>query len=90
MYEELKKINRRPLPYEFYTAEVLWADEHTSAEMLKYHLNKDVDMASRNKAFIGKSTLPSGKANLMEKVPSGFKLIFLPDTVTSASGRVAP
>jgi len=55
MFEELEKINSRPKPFEFYTADSLWADPHTSEQMLSYHLNEDVDLASRNKAFIEKS-----------------------------------
>ncbi|EDN71815.1 conserved hypothetical protein [Beggiatoa sp. SS] len=52
MFAELKKINQRPKPYEVYTAETLWTDEHTSKQMLEMHLNQSVDMASRNKVFI--------------------------------------
>jgi len=55
MYTQLKKINHKPEPFEFYTAESLWADSYTSEQMLSYHLNEDVDLASRNKVFIEKS-----------------------------------
>jgi len=55
MFDKLDKINKRPKPFEFYTAESLWTDEHVSKQMLKYHLNEDVDLASRNRAFIDKS-----------------------------------
>ena len=55
MYEELKKINSRPKPFEFYTASDLWTDEYTSEQMLKYHLNEDVDLSSRNTDFIDRS-----------------------------------
>ena len=55
MYTQLKKINYRPKPFEFYTAESLWTDPHTSEQMLTYHLNEVVDSASRNKVFIEKS-----------------------------------
>jgi len=48
MFEELEKINTRPRPFEFYTADVLWTDEHTSLQMLSYHLNSEVDLSSRN------------------------------------------
>jgi len=56
MYEKLKEINHKPKAFEFYTAEELWADEYTSKQMLKYHLNPDIDVSSRNKKFIEKST----------------------------------
>ena len=55
MFEELEDINSRPEPFEFYTASDLWTDEHTSEQMLKYHLNEDVDLSSRNSAFIDRS-----------------------------------
>ena len=55
MFENLKQINRRPAPYEFYTADALWTDEHTAGEMLKYHLNEELAMASRTGAFIERS-----------------------------------
>ena len=41
MFDLLEKINTRPEPFEFYTASDLWTDEHTSEQMLKYHLNGD-------------------------------------------------
>ncbi|MBU0961845.1 MAG: class I SAM-dependent methyltransferase [Proteobacteria bacterium] len=55
MYAQLKEINQKPKPFEFYTADSLWATPHTSEQMLSYHLNEDVDLASRNKVFIDKS-----------------------------------
>ncbi len=55
MFEELKKINERPKPFQFYTASDLWTDEHTSEQMLFYHLNEAVDMSSRNAEFIRRS-----------------------------------
>ena len=55
MFEELKEINSRPEPFEFYTADELWTNEHTSKQMLKYHLNEEVDVSSRNKNFIERS-----------------------------------
>jgi len=55
VFEQLEKINRRPEPFEFYTASDLWTDEHTSEQMLKFHLNEGIDAASRNPAFIDRS-----------------------------------
>ncbi len=52
MFQKLKEINSRPTPFQFYTAEELWTDEHTLRQMLKYHLNESIDAASRNKNFI--------------------------------------
>jgi len=55
MFEKLEKINERPKLFEFYTASDLWADEHTSKQMLSFHLNGEIDVSSRNAAFIDKS-----------------------------------
>ena len=52
MFQELKRINSRPAPFQFYTADELWTNEHTSKRMLEYHLNESVDMSSRNRSFI--------------------------------------
>ena len=55
MYNLLQQISNRPEPFEFYTAETLWADEHTSKQMLAFHLNESVDISSRNAVFINRS-----------------------------------
>ena len=55
MFDKLEKINLRPVPFQFYTADELWTDEHTSQKMLEYHLNESVDLSSRNKGFIAQS-----------------------------------
>ena len=55
MFEELESVNARPKPFEFYAASDLWTDEHTSAMMLSFHLNEDVDVSSRNVEFIDRS-----------------------------------
>jgi 2-polyprenyl-3-methyl-5-hydroxy-6-metoxy-1,4-benzoquinol methylase len=55
MFDQIEEINSRPKPFEFYTAERLWTDEHTSKKMLEYHLNETIDLASRRKEFITKS-----------------------------------
>ena len=55
MFRSLEKINTRPEPFQFYTADSLWTDEHTSEQMLSYHLNGEVDLSSRNSAFIDRS-----------------------------------
>jgi SAM-dependent methyltransferase len=55
MFEQLERINERPEPFEFYTATDLWTDEHTSSQMLSYHLDKTIDVSSRNTQFIDRS-----------------------------------
>jgi len=65
MFNTLLKINSRPKPFQFYTADELWTNEHTSAQMLKYHLNEDIDVSSRNARFIDRS---------VEWIVSHFKL----------------
>ncbi len=56
MFNILKTINEKPKPFQFYTAEELWTDEHTSKKMLEYHLNEAIDVSSRNANFINQST----------------------------------
>jgi len=55
MFEDLEKIHERPRPFEFYTASELWTDAHTSSQMLSFHLNEAMDVASRNSEFIHRS-----------------------------------
>ncbi|MBT4484137.1 MAG: class I SAM-dependent methyltransferase [Candidatus Latescibacteria bacterium] len=55
MFKKLNEINSRPAPFQFYTADELWANEHTSKQMLEYHLNEAIDLSSRNKSFIERS-----------------------------------
>ena len=55
MFNELKQINSRPSPFQYYTADELWTNEHTAKQMLEYHLNESIDLSSRNKNFIDRS-----------------------------------
>ena len=55
MYQELEEINTRPQPFQYYTAEELWTDEHSSKKMLDYHLDENINASSRNKKFIENS-----------------------------------
>jgi len=55
MFDELERINDRPDPFQFYTASDLWTDEHTSKQMLRFHLDGAIDVSSRNEAFIKQS-----------------------------------
>lgn len=55
MFKELEKINEKPEPFQFYTASDLWTDEHTSKQMLSFHLNEGIDVSSRNAEFINRS-----------------------------------
>ena len=55
MFKELERINTRPKPWAFDTTRELWTDAHMSGQMLSYHLNEQVDLASRNAAFIERS-----------------------------------
>jgi hypothetical protein len=45
MFEELERINERPRPFQFYTASDLWTNEHTSKQMLSFHLNEAIDVS---------------------------------------------
>ncbi|HPC09177.1 MAG TPA: class I SAM-dependent methyltransferase [Smithella sp.] len=55
MFKQLEEINTPPEPFQFYTAEDLWTDEHTSKHMLMFHLDEELDASSRNIAFIDRS-----------------------------------
>ncbi len=55
MFDKLEAINSRPTPFQFYTVDELWTDEHTSMKMLGYHLDQSVDLSSRNKDFVARS-----------------------------------
>jgi 2-polyprenyl-3-methyl-5-hydroxy-6-metoxy-1,4-benzoquinol methylase len=65
MFQELKEINSRPSPFQYYTADELWTNEHTSKQMLTYHLNEKIDVSSRNRKFI---------ENSVEWIASKFKV----------------
>ena len=52
MFKELEEINSRPEPFQFYTADTLWTDEHTSKKMLESHLNEDFEVSIQNREFI--------------------------------------
>ncbi|WP_028865034.1 class I SAM-dependent methyltransferase [Psychromonas aquimarina] len=55
MYKELKNLNQKPEVFQSYTADSLWTDPHRAEQMLSYHLNSDIEAASRNTEFIDKS-----------------------------------
>ena len=55
MYRKLEEIFRKPEPFEVYSADALWTDEHISKNMLKLHLDGSIDAASRNFEFIERS-----------------------------------
>lgn len=55
IFKELEQVYKRPDPFEFYTAADLWADEHTSRQMLRFHLNESIDTSSRRIEFINRS-----------------------------------
>ncbi len=55
LYQELEDINKRPEPFAYYTAADLWTDEHTSQQMLSFHLDETSDLSSRRGEFIARS-----------------------------------
>lgn len=55
LFLQLSEINKKPRPFEFYTAQELWTDEHTSRKMLDYHLDDALDLSSRNSRFVDRS-----------------------------------
>ena len=55
MFEFLQQVSRRPDPFSEYTARDLWNDPYIAEQMLAYHLDAAVDVASRNKNFLHRS-----------------------------------
>lgn len=51
----LERIGERPGAYSCYTADALWASPEISEMMLRYHLDGEVDLASRRTDFIDAS-----------------------------------
>ena len=52
LFETLERINQRPDVYSRYTADALWTSPDISEMMLRYHLDGEVDLASRRTEFI--------------------------------------
>lgn len=55
LFSILESANEKPAAFSVYTAKELWTDEHTSEQMLAYHLNGDIDVSSRRTSFIDDS-----------------------------------
>jgi cyclopropane fatty-acyl-phospholipid synthase-like methyltransferase len=55
VFDDLNEINKKPKPFQYYTAEELWTDEHISKKMLEFHLDDSIDASSRNIDFINRS-----------------------------------
>lgn len=55
LFEEFKNLSGQPKLFKKYTTPELWSDPWVSQQMLQVHLAEDVDLASRNHAFIEKS-----------------------------------
>jgi SAM-dependent methyltransferase len=55
LFETLQRINERPEVYSRYTADALWSSPDISEMMLRYHLDGEVDLASRRREFIDAS-----------------------------------
>ena len=52
LFEALERINARPEAYSRYTADALWTSPDISEMMLRFHLDGDVDLASRRTEFV--------------------------------------
>ena len=55
MFKQLNEATAQPVVWSAYTAEVLWTDRHIARQMLAYHLNPDINAASRSFDFIDES-----------------------------------
>lgn len=52
LYDDLAQLRSRPLPFSQMTIAALWTDPHIARQMLAFHLNPDIDAASRSHATI--------------------------------------
>ncbi len=52
LFDILESANEKPAAFSVYTAKELWTDEHTSEQMLAFHLNGEIDVSSRRTSFI--------------------------------------
>lgn len=55
VFAVLESANEKPRPFSIYTASELWTDEHTSEQMLAFHLNGEIDVSSRRTSSIDNS-----------------------------------
>jgi len=55
MFKELEEKNSSPDPFQFYTADTLWTDNHISKKMLESDLNEDIEVSIQNREFINHS-----------------------------------
>ena len=55
LYETLERIGQKPEVYSRHTVSALWSSPDISEMMLSYHLDTDVDLASRRVEFVERS-----------------------------------
>lgn len=55
LYAALERINERPTLYSRYTTDTLWTSPDISEMMLRFHLDGQIDVASRRSDFIERS-----------------------------------
>lgn len=55
MFKKIDTATTKPAIWSEYTADVLWTDKHIAQQMLAFHLNPDLSLASRTASFIEES-----------------------------------
>ncbi|AQW61223.1 class I SAM-dependent methyltransferase [Vibrio owensii] len=55
MLKKLNEATAKPAVWSAYTADVLWTDNHIAKQMLSFHLNQEIEAASRSFNFIDES-----------------------------------
>ncbi len=55
MFKRIDEASTKPVVWSTYTADVLWTDSHIAKQMLAFHLNPDLSLASRTAEFIDAS-----------------------------------
>ena len=68
MFKELTDIFKKPQLYRHANSTELWNNPHISTQMLRFHLDPNIDAASRTKDFMDKSiNWISGIINICSK-----------------------
>ncbi|WCP65894.1 class I SAM-dependent methyltransferase [Vibrio tubiashii] len=55
MFKKISNATTKPVVWSEYTADVLWTDNHIASQMLAFHLDPELSLASRTASFIEES-----------------------------------
>jgi len=55
MFKKISNATTKPAVWSEYTADILWTDNHIASQMLAFHLDPELSLASRTASFIEES-----------------------------------